>query len=481
MNKKVFFYVCCGLPVAAGLGYTAGRVQGSKVIDTGEISPIDSPRAFTSTDSKKNILAEDFSSSSMSERQKASLDSLLRRYDKFTPKQIEAELKKLKGINVYELSGHYESPDIRTFTTIFYLSYKWGRQAPEQALSYMKTMGNMKDFCSLMVMQGWVESDITAAASYLAENRKSLGRERNMLHVIACSYGKNSPTEAITWISTLDEKDRKTAYPALISAIAEAHPAELKAIAARMTQEEAQESNIYRELALEWAARDWDYTKECIALLPKEKQAYATGDALGKLAQSDPKKAGKEFKKLDSGVQFIANLCILPAISEDSPIKAVNWLIKNASEDHLNKLATVALGNTAQSQSEELFIHIEKLPEGAAKQRFLSGIVDKTIQNTLMIQSRDYPIDYERNLSLASQIKDDNNRNDSTQSLLNLWIVSNPSEADQWLDKSTLPAEVKKEMKERCAQLLQNKGRMPDQWSAAGIRSMPPFSRIIQG
>lgn len=481
MNKKVFFYVCCGLSAAAGLGYTAGRLQSNKVTDIGEAPSLHSPRAFSSTDSKKNLLTEDFSTSGIPEKQKSSLDSLLRRYDKFTPKQIEAELNKIKGLTVYELSGHPQNPEIRTFTTIFYLSYKWGRQAPEQALSYMKTMGNMKGFCSLMVMQGWTESDTTAAASYLAKNRKSLGREHDMLHVIACSYGKNSPTEAMAWISTLDEKDRKTAYPALISAIAEAHPGELKAIAARMTPEEAQESDIYRKLALKWAVRDWDYTKECIALMPKQKQAYATGDALGKLAQSDPKKAGKEFKKLDSSVQFIANLCILPAISEDSPIKAVNWLIKNASEDHLNKLANMALGNTAQSQSEELFIHIENLPEGAKKQRFLSGLVQKTIQNTLMVQSRDYPVDYERTLSIASQIKDENDRNSSTQTLLQSWIVSNPSEAHQWLDKSELPAELKKAGKEQCAQLLKNKDRIPNQWNAGGIRSMPPFSKIIQG
>lgn len=440
MDKKSILLWALGLAVSAGLGYMGGRSPDARGDHTSfqdkESVSTRIPRFGDSNPSEK--LNDKGTASAL---RKEGLDSLLRQYSRPTPQLLESELGRLS--NTTFATG----VDNDKFFKLFYLSYKWGQQAPRQALAFMDSLRDkpMGEFMRTMVLQGWVESNPEAVTAYINESKTGLERNPDILSMIAAEYGKASPADAFQWFSTLNDAQRKSVLPSLLSSIAETHPDRIKSFLHMIPTDELRNYDLYPQIAEKWAPADWNAAREWISQLPKNSKTTAMRSALGAIARIDPEKATDEYKKLDDSVKSLAADTILSGIANQSPLKALDWLFQNVPENERSWLAQRALGHGPLTPSDELTTRITSLPNGEIKDALLVQLLQKTSH-----LAKNDPADFPKNLDLAARIGDEEKRSNSINTIINYWTYSDPGATRQWVENSSLPPDQKKKYTNLC-------------------------------
>lgn len=434
MDKKSIFLLCCGLAVSAGLGYISGRsheesLQKSNSPEKKSVALRvprfgDSPSS-TETASRGERIA----------REKETLESLLLRYRNPTHQMLEQELNQLKNTN---LSSEM---NIDKFFKLFYLSYKWGQKSPKQALFFTEAMRDkpMGELVKTMVMQGWSESNPEAVTAYLRENKTGMDRNPDILSVIASEYGKSSPSNAAKWFSSLDDTQKQSVLPSLLSSIAEAHPDKIKTFLYLIPSDEQKSYNLYSQLAEKWATVDWNAAHEWINTLPSREKNRTLRSALGALAKTDPEKATAEYMKLDDARKGYFADAILPGIANQSPMKALDWLFQNVPESQIPESINNALGYGPLDSTDELTERIASLPEGITRDTLIQQLLQKTTYSP-----ENDSADFTQKLTLAFRIGDEEKRSHCIDNIISAWSYNDPTATMQWVEASSLTLEQKK-------------------------------------
>lgn len=434
MDKKSIFLLCCGLAVSACLGYISGRsheeiLQKSNSPEKKSVALRvprfgDSPSS-TETASRGERIA----------KEKETLESLLLRYRNPTHQMLEQELNQLKNTN---LSSEM---NIHNFFKLFYLSYKWGQKSPKQALFFTEAMRDkpMGELVKTMIMQGWSESNPEAVTTYLRENKTGMDRNPDILSLIASEYGKSSPSSAAKWFSSLDDFQKQSVLPTLLSSIVEAHPDKIKSFIYLIPPDEQKNHNLYSSIAAKWVTVDWNAAQEWINTLPPLEKNRTLRSALGALAKTDPEKATAEYMKQDESQKGYLAEAILPSIANQSPMKALDWLFQNVPESQIPELKSNFLGYGPLTLSDELSERIANLPEGTTRDTLLQELLQKT-----RYSSEHDSADFTQKLTLTSRIGDERKRSRCIDDIIFDWTSKQPTAAMQWVEASSLTPEQKK-------------------------------------
>lgn len=376
---------------------------------------------------------------------RSSMDSLLLKYSQMTPEQLQAEIKALSKM---DLVGR--QPDIKKMMSFVYLSYKWGQVAPKQALLEANSLGMLRALAEPMILQGWAENDPESAAAYLIENKKRMQHGSHMLSMVAVEMGKSSPEKAMSWVSTLDEKDKNRALSSVISGIADEHPDQLKANIGKLTEEDLKNNDLVSQIARKWAVSNWEEASEWLKILPEDTQKTAKTNALVGLASSDLKKATEEFRTLSEEEQGGVASSIAGNLSFKGGTEALEWLVDNASEKVAAEAASSAINyNSSYEQREQMRDYILSLPAGEVKDSSLESM----IQRNAYAYDGD-SADYKNNVELAMTIGDEKKRDDTTSTVLRRWVDQDPAAAKAWVENSSLNQDLKDRYTKRADEKL---------------------------
>lgn len=449
MNKKNFTLVLCSVAAGTGLGYVIGSQQTPPAPAEKTLSETVISRAPRFGETRKDTLVPKQDSPAAANN-KNSLDALLQKYARMNPEMIAAELKELSNM---DMGG--DNIDLKKIIASVYLSYKWGQISPKQALLQSKSMGPMNMLMTPMIMQGWAESNPEGAAAYYAENRTKIPMAPMALKTIAVEMAKSSPESAMKWAAALEENERRQALPSVISGIAENHPELLKDYVGKLSPEDLKKTSICSDIAEKWARSNWDETKKWISTLPESQQKAVRQKALGSLSLSNLDDATREFKQLNAGDQSEAAHSIAANLSKKNGAQALDWLVKNASENDALRSIPSTIGIAAiTGGGDEVKEYISGMSGGLIKDTALQDYLDKSA-----MQSHFNYVDFEENLSLVSGISDAAKRKSTTENTLNQWVSSEPEKAKAWIDKSSLAPEDKQKYQKRYEDALKRKSK----------------------
>lgn len=443
MNRKILFIILCSLAAGTGVGYVVGSREEKKSSKAPTLSEsITQSRAPRFGEIRKNLTDTSIAESTAVFKNKGGLDSLLQKYSRMTPEQIEAEMKELcQGdlINGQDL-------DMKRILGAVYLSYKWGQTSPKQALLQTKSMGMMSMLATPLIMQGWAESNPESAATYYSENKGNMVQGKFALRTIASEMARNSPDSAMQWVETLEAEERRQALPGIMSGIAENHPEQLAANIGKLSAEDMKNNSLCRDIADKWARSNWEETDKWINTLPAEQQANVRESALGSLSAVDLDKATTEFKRLGTEEQAAAARSIVTSLSRKGGAESLDWLVKNASENDALRNVPSAVGYSAMTGDNSMRDYITSMPTGTLKDTALQDYMSKCAMNPF-----DVSMDYESNIALASNIGDEKKREAATLSALESWTHKQPEKAKAWINQSSsLSPERKEQYLKKC-------------------------------
>ena len=447
MNKKILAIILCSIAAGTGLGYFIGTQQTPQTSPkniSGESTTVRAPR-FSETRKNMQTSKPEFPTVSGS---KSSLDAMLQKYSRMDPELMEAELRELCS-----MEKGADSVDLKKIIAAVYLSYKWGQVSPKQALEQAKSMGPMSMLATPLIMQGWAETNPEGAAAYYAENKAKIPMSSMALTTIASEMSKTSPDAAMKWAATLDEKERLQALPAIMNGIAENHPELLAANIGKLSPEDLKKTSLCSDIAERWARSNWDETKNWIGTLPESQQNEVKRKALGSLSSVNLEEATREFKGLSAADQAEAAHSIAAHLALKNGVGALDWLVKNASENDALRSIPSAVGVAALTGGgEEMRNYLSDMPGGIMKDTALQDYLDKSA-----MQSHVSYVDFEENLSLASGIGNADKRKSTTDNMLNQWMNSEPEKAKAWVDKSSLSQEDKQKYQKRYETAIKEK------------------------
>lgn len=446
MNMKKIVPLACTLLIGGGLGYVVGIKQSPSS---------DSEKTAKATTERKVARFGDSSKSSNGNKDgdatirvsgRETVDSLLLKYSRMNAAQIEDEIKNLNDVNL--LRGE---PDMKKMMALVYLSYKWGQTSPQRALKESEKLGMVGMLTVPLILNGWAETNPEGAAAYYMENRKKVPHGDWSLKNIATELGKSSPSEAMRWVESLTEKDRKSALPAILGGIADSHPEQLSANIGKLSEDDLKNSALCANIAGKWASTDWEATSKWIDSLGEKQQKEARKTALAQLGLTDIDKATQEYSRLNESEQSGVARDITRNLASKGGPEALEWLVKNTSEKIAEENVRSAIGfGSSPSQLEETHDYVMNMPDGKIKDSSLQEIIQK---NSYGVFSGG-EVDYVANLDMATNIKDEKKRGETVDNVVSSWARNDPEKAKEWIQSSNLSEEKKQEQLKKCEETI---------------------------
>lgn len=202
-------------------------------------------------------------------------------------------------------------------------------------------------------------------------------------------------------------------------------------------------------VAEQWLKEDKEAAMKWINSFPEEAQIKAKAIALGMLPLEE---ATRELDSLTGKAKEAALLNIVNAQGYKKPQQALEWLIKNSPPDiesFRNVVDQLYFANNFYCDP-DIQTYITKLPQGEQKDALLAKLATEI--QTFVYRYKDslQEPNMQDVISYTAQIGDQRTREISTTQLLNTWINLAPEEARQWINKSDLSPEKKKEHLEHC-------------------------------
>lgn len=260
---------------------------------------------------------------------------------------------------------------------------------------------------------------------------------------------KSSPEKAWEWIQARPEKEKNSAMYVFFNSVCKSHP---EKIAAFISQGEIffnEDPRLKMRVAEQWLKEDKEAAMKWINSFPEEAQIKAKAIALGMLPLEE---ATRELDSLTGKAKEAALLNIVNAQGYKKPQQALEWLIKNSPPDiesFRNVVDQLYFANNFYCDP-DIQTYITKLPQGEQKDALLAKLATEI--QTFVYRYKDslQEPNMQDVISYTAQIGDQRTREISTTELLNTWINLAPEEARQWINKSDLSPEKKKEHLEHC-------------------------------
>lgn len=447
MKKHHTIVWVCSLAGIA-LGYWSGFLHGTTSSPHSKkeepaASPKPSARAPGFERGRKMFTTASRESSSRSSL--LDMDTLFSKYNSMTPDQIRDEVTRL-----HEIIKNETIPTEEANTILYSLCYKWGQLSPKQALAYADSQTTGMSFSHAAIIRGWVAENPEAAFRYYQENKKDAPRSSSILEIIARGMAHAAPDGAFKWLNSLEEKDKRHAFPAILTNMAREHPERLAEFTAKVPPETLDKYGLCVPLTRHWAACDWDAARQWIDTLPSSMKETALEAAADALVLQNPDQATQIWKELPEARQQQMSEHIVRKLADKSAIQSLEWITRHADESQSLPL-TRHVVNYSNSASKELKDYALSMPESARKDYVLGQIVDFSSSYHFY----DSSIDCAENMILTDHIKDPETRMKCRQNMIYAWTQENPGQAEQWI--SSRPEQERNEYQEKYEEALRKK------------------------
>lgn len=360
-------------------------------------------------------------------------DSYFLQLSKMDVEETQAEIDRiLKKAKYFKRSSLDE-------LALSFLYSRLGEKAPRQALEEI----NNTDECifyNRYIINSWAQRNPEAAMNYCLEN-KDVKRVYDYAKVIAGI----SPEKAVGWIKELPQDRKNEAVYGFVSGAFKGHPEKIGEIIQQTRELVSGDSGLTASIAEQWVKVDKEAAMAWINTLPEEQQVEARASTVKDLPLEEATRAlaTLEGKAREMAISQIAN-----SLGYDHPVQALEWLEPqlDSGVNNLENIIDEVNSITVHSHNPDVQAYIAKMPPGEKKDIFTEKMV-----NTLMYSSGGLTeTDMNQVISLASQISNPEKRASSTEATLRMWSHRAPDKARQWIEKSDLSLEKKKEFYNDC-------------------------------
>ncbi len=369
------------------------------------------------------------------------LGDLFALYERMTPEQLDREIYRWENIisrkNTMDFNGGLTKKEQ---LALAFLSYKWGKTAPRQAMERLKNMGELSRIMAPRIIQGWAEVNPGEASTFLMEHRADMNNYSysGLLRNTAWAMAHTSPEIALKWGMELRDEERHDALPTIIGQLAAAHPDQIQKYADRLAPEDLQNYALSCELSRQWAAHDWEAaTRWMENTLSGDVKETAFRSALQSLCAADPEKALAEFNKLEKKTEgrfaSLAN-----TLAETDPVAALQWLAENAPEQiAVKRTCGIVDSGHATPRLTEYALNMEASP---VRDAMLKDLAERELY-----RGGGTIVNFAQRLSLADHIGDPAKKEASVNKILDDWLMQEPQKAKTWIETSGLPEKIKRE------------------------------------
>ncbi len=367
--------------------------------------------------------------------------SLLQYYSDLDPSEFESEMQKLQGL-----------PMSQRMLAMNLLFARWAETDPRAALEQSRSMGFPEMFMARAgAVSGWAASDPEGLAKQYTDNPGDFrmggrgGRGGgDTVGMIAGEWAKQNPKAALAWARTLDERERDNAIAGVFNELAQRDPKEALSMTADLSAEERLDA--YRSIAESWAISDYAAADRWISSLSGDEQASARVEAVGALANIDPKKAAGEALKMPDGEQrddLVAD--VSRQWARQDPSSALAWLTTSGGEGAVEEGIGRVIGSLAREDSAKALEWIGDQPEGQVRDSAVQGYIfgNREAQAS-------------QTIGLAETISNEEQRTRAVQRVAYQWIRQDSDAAMSYVTSSTVLSDESKQrmtsMAERIAE-----------------------------
>lgn len=358
---------------------------------------------------------------------------------KMNVEEIQAELDRIN-----KRTNKYLGRSVVDNRALNFLLSRFGQKAPRQALEYIKNIPELSNFEKSTVLEAWSERNPEAAMAFCLEDKEDINYYSRASIIAKCS-----PEKALEWIQALPVESQNSAISGFFDSVCESHPEKMGEFMAKGERFLNDELSPRMTIVMQWLKKDRESALKWINSLPEESQITTRGLALSMLPLEE---ATRELEALKGKAKEAAFVNIAYMQTYKEPQQGLEWVLNNAPSDSSNFTNVV---NQLYFPNHcfcdpEIQTYISKLPQGEQKDVLIEKMV-KEVQNfVLNYDDRLLEPNMQELISYASQIGDQKSRKSTTTEVLRTWISTAPEEARQWIHKSDLPQEKKREYLECC-------------------------------
>lgn len=325
-----------------------------------------------------------------------------------------------------------------------FLYSRLGQKAPHQALEQIKQKSEYRFYLD-HIIKGWAERNPEAAMNYCLEQKDTKGA-----YGPAELIARISPEKALEWVKELPSSKKNEAVYGLLSGVFQSHPEKIGEIMEKAGTLVSFDAILTNFVAEQWVSVDKEAAMKWISSLPEQQQIGVRARALSELPLEE---ATLAMASLDGKAKEAVIIQIGNALCDDSPREALEWLMEHSDSDikSWQNIIDSAYSLNTHFKNPDLQEYLTHLPAGEKKDILMEKMVDilKYAQSDLSEK------DMNDALSFASQISNEEKRETAIDDSLFFWVHDSPADARQWIEKSDLSPEKKKDWYKRCDRYAQ--------------------------
>ena len=267
----------------------------------------------------------------------------------------------------------------------------------------MRSLGDRRLMLNL-ALAGWAEQDGQAAVAFL-DTLPTGTLCPGPAYSLAAEWARQAPAAALNWATQLPPGEpRANAMDGVIATWTETNP-QAAANYVLGASADPNQGALVGAFATQWAARDLPAAARWVAGQSDAVQANAAAAIASPWAANDPASAALWANQLSGDARSAAYAAVATTWYDEDPTAAQAWL--------------------------------NGLPADGARDAAIGSYLDDYRNNAPPVEK----------IAWASQISDEQKRDEITVKILNAWLSNSSQAARQWIGQANLPAMVTSQLK----------------------------------
>ncbi len=267
------------------------------------------------------------------------------------------------------------------------------------------------------VLAAWATRDPQAAAAAFLQLPPGESRA-SALTAVADSFAAESPEQAYVWARSLKGEERADALDAVIGEMATRDPA----AAAKLAEEEGNNTNLLNTVASEWAAHAPAAAFDWAMELDVADRDVVLNEVLANAARHNPKEALRLLDSLPAHEQREALGGVLSGWAELDPAAAGRWALAHGTGEERQAAIEAVADSWASADPEAAASALDEIGPGFGRDALVSQLAWFWSDN-----------DPARAVSWAEQLSSEDERESALAVAVGAWNDSDPQAASRWV------------------------------------------------
>lgn len=341
-----------------------------------------------------------------------------------------------------EINSILSNPvDFSHFIKLEFLLSQWAQYAPLSAYQYIRNTKN--EYLYLLentFLHAWASQNPESLAQSINEGLIPLEKNALSLEYASLFWLKSSPDDALKWIFSLSDDQRKTGLLSAISTLSSEYPEKMDMFVQRIDAKDLSDPVILNSMASQWVLNDPQKALSWISQLPKEQLSMLPDyshidpsmdyDAILKIAQNQANLLADKIKNYPDSIQSqLWEDIILKQAASLGLTELAFWI-----DAHMPASAQENFHvsfNESEMPLNQLEYIISRLSQNPMRNRYINALI-----NSKGLDSKNYP----EALTFMHNASPEN-----LSLLFKKWASQDPTNAKSWLDSSSLFSEEQKQ------------------------------------